>query len=67
VKLKIGVCRKIFCKKDSMEYTPCYLLILRSEKMMHYWKNIFLQNWKSGLTVAVINIPLSIALAVSSG
>jgi SulP family sulfate permease len=30
-------------------------------------KNLVLQNWKSGLTVALISLPLSIALSVASG
>lgn len=32
-----------------------------------HFKNLFLQNWKSGLTVALISVPLSIALSVASG
>jgi hypothetical protein len=31
------------------------------------FKNLILQNWKSGLTVALISVPLSIALSVASG
>lgn len=30
-------------------------------------KNKILQNWKSGLTVSIVSIPLSLALAISSG
>ncbi len=30
-------------------------------------KNLFLQNWKSGLTVSLVSIPLSLALAIISG
>ena len=30
-------------------------------------KTLILQNWKSGLTVALISVPLSIALSVASG
>lgn len=31
------------------------------------FKTLILQNWKSGLTVALISVPLSIALSVASG
>jgi hypothetical protein len=30
-------------------------------------KEKIMQNWKSGLTVSIVSIPLSLALAISSG
>jgi len=40
---------------------------MKSLVSLHSIRPLFLQNWKSGLTVALISIPLSIALSISSG
>jgi SulP family sulfate permease len=33
----------------------------------HTYKKLILENWRSGLTVALISVPLSIALSIASG
>lgn len=34
---------------------------------LHFSRKLFAQNWQSGLTVALISVPLSIALSIASG
>lgn len=55
-------------KVASVYYSCSILLSFHSMKIRaQSIKPLVLQNWKSGLTVALISIPLSIALSISSG